>query len=295
MFDLGRVRLQADQVKPMWTSLRTAAWLGWQIESNWASPALFALYSIIKPLTSAAILVVMFGMVTQGNFASPGFSYMYIGNAFYMYVGAIMAGMAQCVVDDRERFRTLKSMYVAPVNIPMYLIGRGVARFFTTSLSVIVALGFGIVFLKLQVNPAEVRWTLFIVTLCIGIALLAMMGLALASIVLTIAHGSWLVGEAVAGALYLFCGAVFPLDALPGWLRPVGYLMPVTYWLELVRRALVGRVAHEYPPLAGIGDGELLALLVLMTLALSGMAAAMFRHCDFIARERGLIDRTTNY
>ena len=79
----------------MWPSLRTAAWLGWQIESNWASPALFALYSIIKPLTSAAILVVMFGMVTQGNFASPAFSYMYIGNAFYMYVGAVMAGMAQ--------------------------------------------------------------------------------------------------------------------------------------------------------------------------------------------------------
>jgi ABC-2 type transport system permease protein len=94
----------------MWTSLRTAAWLGWQIESNWASPALFALYSIVKPLTSAAILVVIFGMVTQGNFASPAFAYMYIGNAFYMYVGAIIAGMAQSVVDDRERFLTLKSM-----------------------------------------------------------------------------------------------------------------------------------------------------------------------------------------
>ena len=66
---------------------------------------------------------------------------MYIGNAFYMYVGAIMAGMAQCVVDDRERFRTLKSMYVAPVSIPMYLIGRGVARFLTTSLSVLVTIG----------------------------------------------------------------------------------------------------------------------------------------------------------
>ena len=95
--------------------------------------------------------------------------------------------------------------------------------------------------------------------------MLAMMGLALASVVLTIAHGSWLVGEAVAGALYLFCGAVFPLDVLPAWLRPVGYLMPVTYWLELVRRALVGRVAHQYPSLAGIGDGELLVLVVAMT------------------------------
>ena len=279
----------------MWTSLRTAAWLGWQIESNWASPALFALYSIIKPLTSAAIIVVMFGMVTQGNFESTGFSYMYIGNAFYMYVGAIMAGMAQSVVDDRERFRTLKSMYVAPVSIPMYLIGRGFARFLTTSLSVIVTIGAGIAFLDLQLNPAEVRWGLFIVSLVIGVAMLAMMGLALASVVLTIAHGSWLVGEAVAGALYLFCGAVFPLDALPAWLRPVGYLLPVTYWLELVRRALVARVAHEHPSLVGISDPELLALVVMMTLALGLIAAAAFRRCDFIARERGLIDRTTNY
>ena len=24
----------------MWSSLKTATWLGWQIESNWASPAL---------------------------------------------------------------------------------------------------------------------------------------------------------------------------------------------------------------------------------------------------------------
>lgn len=279
----------------MWRSLRTAAWLGWQIESNWASPALFALYSIIKPLTSAAILVVMFGMVTEGNFGSPAFAFMYIGNAFYMYVGAIIAGMAQSVVDDRERFRTLKSMYVAPVNIPLYLTGRGVARFFTTTLSVLVTIAFGVAFLELQLNPAEIRWTLLCVSLCVGVAMLAMTGLVLASIVLTIVHGSWLIGEAVAGALYLFCGAVFPLDALPAWLRPVGYLMPVTYWLELVRRALAGRVAQQYPSLSGVSDGALLTLLVIMTAALGLIAAATFRRCDHIARERGLIDRTTNY
>ena len=235
------------------------------------------------------------GMVTQGNFASSAFSYMYLGNAFYMYVGAIMAGMAQSVVDDRERFRTLKSMYVAPVNIPMYLIGRGVARFATTSLSVLVTIAFGVAFLQLQVHPSEVRWVLFTATLCIGVAMLAMMGLVLASIVLTIAHGSWLVGEAVAAALFLFCGAVFPLDALPAWLRPVGYLMPVTYWLELVRRSLLGGVARQYPSMSGISDAELFGLLVLLTLVLTAIGAATFRRCDFIARERGLIDRTTNY
>ena len=106
----------------------------------------------------------MFGMVTQGNFASPAFSYMYIGNAFYMYVGAVMAGMAQAVVDDRERFRTLKSMYVAPVEHPD-VSGRPRRR----AVSHDVAVGAGddrhsaSLFLQLQVNPVEVRWGLFVV------------------------------------------------------------------------------------------------------------------------------------
>lgn len=278
-----------------WRSFRTAAWLGWQIESNWASPFLFALYSVIKPLTSAAILVVMFGIVTQSNFASPAFSYMYVGNAFYMFVGAVLGGMAQSIVDDRERFRTLRSMYVAPVALPMYLIGRGVARFATTSLSVLATITFGVLFLELQVSVFDVRWGLFLSTLLIGIVMLAMMGLVLASVVLTIAHSSWLVGEAVAAALYLFCGAVFPVDVLPPFLRPVGYFMPVTYWLELVRRSLTGRVAHQFPTFTGLTDYDLLGLLVVSTAALGGVAAATFRWCDHIARERGLIDRTTNY
>ena len=100
---------------PLWRSFRTAAWLGWQIESNWADPFLFAVYSIIKPLALAGILVVMYGTITRGDFGSPVFTYMYLGNAFYLYVGAVMSGMAWAVIDDRERYRMLKSMYVAPV------------------------------------------------------------------------------------------------------------------------------------------------------------------------------------
>jgi ABC-2 type transport system permease protein len=279
----------------MWRSLKTAAWLGWQIESNWASPVLFAIYSIVKPLTGAAILVVMFGMVTQANFASAAFSYMYIGNAFYMFVAAVMGGMAQAVVDDRERFRTLKSMYVAPVDIPMYLIGRGVARYLMTAVTVLVMIVFGVIFLQLQLNLLDVRWGLFGIALVLGSIMLAMMGLILASIVLTIAHGSWLVGEGVAAALYLFCGAVFPIHVLPVFLRPVGYAMPVTYWLELVRRSLIRDIAQEFPTLASLSDHQLLAILVSSTAVLGGVAAATFRHCDYLARERGLIDRTTNY
>ena len=105
-----------------------AAWLGWQIESNWADPFLFAIYSIIKPLSGAAILVVMFGLISKGNFNTPLFSYIYIGNAFYTYVSAVMTGVSWAVIDDREHYKTLKYMYIAPIPIPFYLFGRGVAR-----------------------------------------------------------------------------------------------------------------------------------------------------------------------
>jgi hypothetical protein len=40
----------------------------------------------------------------------------YLGNAFYLYVGAVMSGMAWTVIDDRERYRMLTAMYVAPVD-----------------------------------------------------------------------------------------------------------------------------------------------------------------------------------
>jgi ABC-2 type transport system permease protein len=279
----------------MWRSLTTATWLGWQIESNWASPALFALYAVVKPLTSAAILVVMFGMITQGAFGSPAFAYMFVGNAFYMYVAAVMAGMAQAVIDDRERFRTLKAMYVAPVSFPSCLMGRTAARFLTTTLSVIITLVCGIVFLKLDLDVSTIRWPLLVVSVAVGVVMLSMMGLALAGVVLTITHGSWLVGEAVAAALYLFCGAVFPISALPPPLRAIGHALPVTYWLELVRRALIGPAADRVEAMPGISDAGLVALSASMTLALAGIAVVLFRRCDHVARERGLIDRTTNY
>jgi ABC-2 type transport system permease protein len=278
-----------------WRSLKAATWLGWQIESNWTDPFLFAVYSIVKPLTSAGILVVMYAIVTRGNFASTAFSYMYLGNAFYMYVGAVMTGMSHAIVDDRERYRTLRSVWVAPVHLPMYLVGRGVARFLTGSLSVLVTVVCGVLFLHVQVDPFAVRWGLFLASLAIGLVMLAMMGLLLAGIVLVITHQSWLIGDAVAGALYLFTGAIFPLEVLPRYLRPIGLLIPVTYWLELIRRSLVSGVASEFRTLAGVGDMQLLGVLIVLTFALGVSALAVFAACDWNARERGLIDRTTNY
>lgn len=278
-----------------WRSFRVAAWLGWQIESNWTDPFLFAIYSIVKPLASAGILVVMYSIITQGNFASPIFPYIYLGNAFYIYVGAVMAGISWAVIDDREHYKTLKYMYVAPISIPMYLIGRGVAKFIVGTISVVITIGFGVLFLNLTIDFTQVNWLLFVTSLLLGVVMLAMMGLMLSGITLLIAHQVWFLGEGVAGALYLFSGAIFPLEVLPPVLRPFGYMMPITYWLELLRRSLVGSVAQAFPTLSNITNLQLFGILLGLTLVFALLSILVFRWCEYRARERGLLDMITNY
>ncbi len=283
------------QISTSWRSFRMAAWLGWMIESNWTDPFLFAVYSIIKPLSGAAILVIMYGVITKGNYDSNLFPYIYLGNAFYIYVAAVMTGVSWAVVDDREHYKTLKYMYIAPIYIPIYLLGRGIARFITGSIAVFITLAAGILFLNVNVQLAEVNWILFIVSLILGILMLAMLGLLLAGVTLITARHEGFLGEATAGALYIFSGAVFPLSVLPDWLRPIGYWMPTTYWLELMRRSLIGNVANAYPTLASLGNLQILGILLGLSILFGTLSIFVFRICDRIARERGMIDMTTNY
>lgn len=280
--------------KTYWSSFRTATWLGWQVEANWTTPLLFALYTVARPLALTGILVMLYATVTRGDFSSPMFAYMYVGNAFYTYVGAIMTGMSFAVIDDRERYHTLRSVYVAPVDIRWYMAGRGTARFLTDSAAVAIMLVIGIVFLHLPVHFTTIHWPLLMATFGIGIPALAMLGLMVSSIALILPDSAWSFGEGVAAALYLFSGAIFPLRVLPRVLRPIGFAIPLTYWLELLRRALLVS-APGSPTLTTLGNLKLLGIFVVLTAALSAAALSAFRWCDRVARERGMIDRITNH
>jgi ABC-2 type transport system permease protein len=276
-------------------SLTTASWLGWKIESNWTDPFLFAVYSIIKPLAGAAIIVVMYSVIAQGNYNTPYFAYLYFGNAFYQYVSSVMTGVSWSIVDDREHYKTLKYMYIAPIQIPAYLMGRGVARIFIGTISVLITILAGVFFLHVPFQLAAVNWPLFIVTLVLGIIVLINMGLMLAGVTLMLARHSDFVGDAVSSAMFLFTGAIFPLTSLPAVLRPIGYALPITYWLELIRRALIGTVVDTFPTFAAFSNLQLLGILATFAVVLGVISSRVFHACEYRARERGLIDRVTNY
>jgi ABC-2 type transport system permease protein len=131
----------------------------------------------------------------------------------------------------------------------------------------------------------------------LGLASLALLGLMLGAATMQMARHYWSVGESVAGALYLFCGAIFPLDVLPAALRPLGFALPLTYWLESLRRAVLGSEVSKAitPSLADVSDGQMLLILLATTVVAGIGSIFFFRWSEHQAREKGLIDMTTHY
>ena len=285
----------ATRADPLAT-LRTAAWLGWQVEANWTQPLYFIGFSILRPLASVLILVFMYYAVSQVGADAPIFAYIFLGNAFYIYVGSVMSGASYSILDDREHYRVLKYLVVAPISMPIYLLGRAVARFFIGTLAVLVTLGVGVLLFDLPLRIADANWPLFLAAFPLGIIALVFMGITLGAWTLSLRTEPWFIGEGTAAALYLFSGAIFPVSLLPSVLQPIAYLLPITYWLELLRRALLGPGSVAIAPtLARFSDGQILAILAALTLFVTLFALTTYRHFDHRAREAGMIDSHNNF
>lgn len=278
-----------------WRSFTVAAWLGWQVESNWADPFLFSIYSVARPLAAVLILVVMYSVITNGVLDTPLFAYIYLGNALYMLVGAVITGVSWAVIDDRERYGMLKHLHLTPMDGYWYLVGRGMTKLLVATVSVLITLIFGVLVFHLPLDWATVNWGLFLSSTALGLICMTGIGLCLGALTLQTARHFWSMGEAVAGSLYLFTGAIFPLDVLPSFLIPIGYLFPVTYWLEAARRALLGPHFVGFPTLAWLSDGTLLLILAGFAVGLSVVSWLYYRWSLHQAKEKGLIDMQTSY
>jgi len=82
---------------------------------------------------------------------------------------------------------------------------------------------------------------------------------------------------------------------LPPILRPIGYLIPIACWLELLRRSLVRYVVEAFSTLSRLNNMELMGILLALTVVYGILSIVVFRWCGQRARERGLIDMVTDY
>ena len=300
LFDPRRTRGQgsADVAR----SFRTAAALGWKMEANWTDPVLFFIYSVAKPVSAALILVAMLEVIA-GSASREYRGFVVVGSALWSFVISGIAGLAWSVLDDRERYRMLKYVYVSPSNFVVVLLGRGTARIAVGAMGAAITLAIGVLVLGVPFDPLVVDWLLFVVVMGLGLVSIVAIGVILAAICLQTRQEAWSYPEAVAGALFLVSGAVFPLSVLPLAIQAIGLANPLSWWLEGVRRALfpagqsaIGGPGSLYTDLTGqlVPDVATIVVALLVTGAVVTLGAAVtFRWSERRATDRGLIDQTT--
>jgi ABC-2 type transport system permease protein len=283
-------------------SFAVAARLGWQMEANWTDPILFFIYSVAKPVASALILVFMLEVISGG--AKPEYrAFVVIGSALWAFVLSGVSGLAWTILDDRERYRMLKYVYVSPSEFLAVLLGRGVARLGVGAMGASITLAFGVLLLGVPFDPGRIDWPLLVVVMVVGVVAVLAIGLIMAAICMQTRQESWSYPEAAGGALFLVSGVVFPLAVLPGPVQAIGLVTPLTWWIEGIRRALFpgsitaiggpGALFTDLTGAAGPASAQIV-LALLVTGAVATLAAAVvFRASDRRAKDRGLLDQTT--
>lgn len=282
---------------------RTAVRLGWAIESNWTDPLLFLIYSVAKPVASVLMLVVMLQIVTDGAAGTAQLGFVIVGSSLWAFVIGGIAGLSWSILDDRERYRMLRYLYVLPGALPLVLLGRGTARILVAGMGAAITLVVALVLMGSPIDILRVDWPYLIVAMAVGLVAVIALGATMAAIVMQTRQDSWNYPEAVAGALFLLVGAVFPLSVLPALAQVVGLLVPLTWWIEGARRALVpdaassvggaGSVWSEATGLVAPDTAWVLGALLATTAVSTLVAVVCYRWSEHRARERGAFDQTT--
>jgi ABC-2 type transport system permease protein len=278
-------------------TIKQAVWVGWKVETNWADPLVFAIYYLVRPI--AGLLIVGFVFLI-GSFASGGalnteyFTYMFIGNSFFIYVVQIMMTMSILIHEDRAHYEVLKHIYLTPGSLSWYIVGRALNGVMNASISLVLTLTFGVAIfqglmgVQISINWLGIDFALLALTLILGIICFMAMGFILCSINIMTSKVQFMLSEYVSGILYLFGGVVFVPEILPSWGQAVSNALPITYFLGSVRFSFL----HQ----GGSHDIQttLLSLVVTMTATII-VGAGIFRIAEYKARRDGLIDKKEEY
>ncbi len=269
-------------------SLIASARLAWAIEGNWAEPFFLLVYLIIRPLAFLGLFLAVLSIGGALNPASIGF--VVVGQAIFQIVGAAMQGPTHALLDDRERYRTIRYIFATPSSLLPVSIGRALVKALIAAISAVIVIGVGAL-IGMPMRAGGPDLPLLLVVMALGLTSIVGLGIALGAVCVQLRNDAWGYPQAVAGSVFLLCGAIFPLDTLPRALQLLGAALPMTWWIEGVRRALLGTTS---PGLLGELSTPLLLLVLMVGTVLITLASPrLFRIGIDRAREKGYLDRST--
>ena len=287
--------------------------LGWAVSSNWTRPILFVTYSMLRPISMALILAVMYSVITHNAAAAIHWLMDHQGEDGNWEEKHSVVSKKRCealheilhehdiegvsefatgILEDRGRYHILKYSYMAPLGFPIFLVGRATSKLASAAASVVIVLVVGTFALQLSISPLRIDYPLLIAACILAFISVVVFAITLSMVLLAgkDTHGY---GEIMAQFLYLFSGAIFPIGVLPGPIAWLAALSPLPYWLELCRRSILHGGVYEMFP--NLSDGEVLLRLVIATAGTVVLGYVLYRWTDRRARGLGYIDMEANW
>ena len=83
------------------------------------------------------------------------------------------------------------------------------------------------------------------------------------------------IGQVLTMPIFFASNAIYPLSLMPGWLRAVSRLNPLTYEVDILRSLMLTQGTSEYGLLPDFG------VLLAVTAVLTGIAARMYRRMGY--------------
>jgi ABC-2 type transport system permease protein len=267
--------------------------VGWYREFNWTNPFLGFTMRTVGPLAGviAASTVYFVGASAAARFSPSQLAFILIGAALYAHVAAYSWVPTLAIAEGKWTY-VFPQVYISPHSSLPYLIGRTLASFVSSTMTVIVSL-VAAFFVLSSVFRTNIP---FIVTpFSVGLLFLAMLvnilaalglGLLLSAYALFATKFEWALPTYVAGLLMVFSEALFPVSFLPHPASDIANVLPFTEFMRASRQAMIqGGDVYSYFSYLGLAVFGGIILLAFGFLA--------FRYAENRARRLGVIDKKT--
>ena len=149
-----------------------------------------------------------------------------------MQIALILTGIS--VVREREK-RTLEQLLVTPISKAAFISGKLIPYIVIALLDFYFILGAGWLLFDL---PMPYSHSLMFLLALVYISVMIALGLLISLIAKTQQQAMFIAIFIIVPSM-LLSGFIFPLEAIPASVRPLSYLIPFTYFVEIVRGLLI--------------------------------------------------------
>ena len=202
----------------------------------------------------------------------------YLATSIYSFYNSFCNGYWSCAF---ELYAT------SPVGIKAYMAGSIIFHYFTSTISVILYIAFGVAVFHINMGGGA-DLGVAALSILLGMVAVGGIGLVAASTFTLLNAKNW--GNPVSWFVNFLTGLVsgvyFPLEVLPGWVRAIGYLLPQTYAYDAARMALLSGASINNPLV--VGDITTLVLSAFVTVPIG---IYLFRRSLRKAEKDGTLSR----